>query len=151
MQGLGPDFDIYFSFRKKALVRQRVALFVVHSITFPAKAAVPKFDKTLHQLTDRATANLGGRAYNFRPSLHARASFMSRLKHHPLLHGVAEGVIDPGNAVWRRTKRDHMIHGRSYRPYKRNLQAAARSPRTAAQPADVAVVIGEPPPAAKIR
>src|SRR5215472_6073379 len=88
---------------------------------------------------------------NFRPGVHARASFKLRLKYHPLFHGVAERVIDPGNVVRRRTKRDHMIHGRSHRPHKRDLQAAARSPRTAAQPADVAVVIGEPPPAAKIR
>src|SRR5215472_1081596 len=151
MQGLARDFDIYFSFLKKTLVRQRMALFVVQSITFPAKAAVPKFDKTLHQLTDRAAANLGGRAYNFRPGVHARASLRLGLKHHPLFHGVAERVIDPGNVVRRRTKRDHMIHGRSHWPYKRDLQAAARSPRAAAQPADVAVVIGEPPPAATIR
>src|SRR5262249_36613871 len=117
------------------------AFLFVHRVALAAETAVPKFDEALEHTAEGASGDGHRPSGNLGPGMDGGADVLARLKYDPLLHGVAQSVVDPGHAFSGRTHGDHMVRGGPHRPDQLDAQAAAHGPWRAAEPANVAVKV----------
>ena len=107
-----------------------------------AKAVIPSPDKLANKVTEIDVWKRP-RVGDVGPGVHPGPAVGKSFKRYPLLHGIAEHVVNPGNLPWRRTNRNHMIDSGFLRTDDFDFKSASWLPGLPLAPANVSIDIGK--------